>query len=221
MNIPLINRLRRRSQKDIALFQDVLIRIIYEIDPRAEIHGGTAIWRCYGGKRFSKDIDVYASSRERWSKTKQLLESSASRYNAKIIKFKETENVVFIELLLDDIYSEIEINFNKYYNDPVIKQYENLDGTFLDILTLSPEALIDEKISAYNDRRLITDIYDIYILINFADKKMIENKIRKFISSIKEPKDLEKEEERLADLIFEGPILSFADLVNSIKGRIT
>ena len=44
----------------IAQLQDYLVDIIYErIDPRAELHGWTAIWRCYGGNRFSEYIDIY------------------------------------------------------------------------------------------------------------------------------------------------------------------
>ena len=41
MSLPLANRLKRRAQRDVALFEDVLVRIIYEIDSTAEIHG---IW---------------------------------------------------------------------------------------------------------------------------------------------------------------------------------
>ncbi|MGC8587371.1 MAG: nucleotidyl transferase AbiEii/AbiGii toxin family protein [Candidatus Micrarchaeia archaeon] len=221
MNIPLANRLRKRGQRDVALFQDVLVRILYEADATTEIHGGTAIWRCYGGKRFSKDIDVYLSSKERWDNVKRLIESAASRYNAKVIKLKETGNLVFIELLLDGIYSEIEINYNRYYKGPVIRQYENLDGTFYDVLTLPAEALIEEKISAYTDRRLITDLYDIRILIDHADTKKIGGKVKKFISSISRPEDLKREEARLADLIFEGPVPSFASLVEYIRGKVS
>ncbi|MEM1546291.1 MAG: nucleotidyl transferase AbiEii/AbiGii toxin family protein [Candidatus Methanomethylicia archaeon] len=32
---------------------------IYNSFPEAVIHGGTAIWRCYGSNRFSEDVDVY------------------------------------------------------------------------------------------------------------------------------------------------------------------
>ena len=221
MTIPLNNRLRKRAQRDVALFQDVLIRVIYEIDAAIEIHGGTVVWRCFGGRRFSKDIDVYLSPNQKRDELKERIESVASRYNAKVIKLKETGNRIFMELLLGDIYSEIDINYKKYYKSPVIRQYENLDGTFYDVLTPPVEVLITEKIDAYIDRKSITDLYDMRILVDYADKNKIELQMKKFISAIDEPVELKKEEMRLADLIFEGPVPTFESLVRYIEDKIS
>ena len=44
----------------IASLQDYIIDLIYDrIQPEALLYGGTAIWRCFGGMRFSEDIDIY------------------------------------------------------------------------------------------------------------------------------------------------------------------
>jgi len=220
MNIPLINRLNKRSQRDIALLEDVLIRIIYEIDNTAEVHGGTAIWRCYGGRRFSKDIDIYIRSKEHLEAFRLRIQKTAQKYGTEVLKLKDTGNLIFMELLLGDIYSEIDINYKKYYADPVLKRYENTDGTFFEILTLPPEILIQEKIDAYKDREYITDLYDIGLLVDYADIGIVGLQLRQFMSSVNAPKDLEKEEMRLKTLIYEGPVPTFESLINSIRGRI-
>lgn len=60
MQIPLEKRLRKRAQLEVALLQDEVIDLLYNIDSRLVLHGGTAIWRCYGGSRFSEDLDLYS-----------------------------------------------------------------------------------------------------------------------------------------------------------------
>ena len=57
--IPINLKLKRKMHKDIAYAQDLIVEEIYNFFPKAVIHGGTAIWRCYNGNRFSEDIDVY------------------------------------------------------------------------------------------------------------------------------------------------------------------
>ena len=57
--IPLILKLKKKAHKDIAEAQDIIIRELYTLFDKAVLHGGTSIWRCYGGNRFSEDIDVY------------------------------------------------------------------------------------------------------------------------------------------------------------------
>jgi predicted nucleotidyltransferase component of viral defense system len=215
-----MNRLRKRTHRDIALLEDVIVRIIYGIDNTAEIHGGTAIWRCYNGRRFSKDIDVYIASQEKWQEFKEKIADIARDYNAEVVKLKDTGNLIFIDLLMDGIYSEIDINYKSYYKEPMIRQYENLDGTFFEVLTLPPQVLILEKISAYNDRKSITDLYDISILVDYVDIEKVKRQLSAFIRSIEKPEELGEEEERLKDLIFEGPVPSFKSIVSYIEGKI-
>jgi predicted nucleotidyltransferase component of viral defense system len=215
-----MNRLRKREHRDIAMLEDVMIRVIYGLDSTTEIHGGTAIWRCYGGRRFSKDIDVYIASQEKWQELKERIKSAANKYGAEVIKLKDTGYLIYIELLMNDIYSEIDVNYKNYYKKPVIKQYENLDGSLYDVLTLPPEELIREKIVAYTDRKSLTDLYDIHILVDFVDAGAIPQ-LKKFISSIKKPEEMKKEEERLKNLIFEGPVPSFGNIVTYIKDKIS
>ena len=59
MNIPLQAKLKRESHRKIAYAQDLIVMEVYAIIERAVMHGGTAIWRCYSGKRFSEDLNFY------------------------------------------------------------------------------------------------------------------------------------------------------------------
>ena len=57
--IPLILRLKKAMHKEVAKAQDMVVEPLYRVFNGAVLHGGTAIWRCYNGNRFSEDIDVY------------------------------------------------------------------------------------------------------------------------------------------------------------------
>jgi hypothetical protein len=52
--LPLVKKLKKKIHRAIALAQDIIVLEIYEKSPSAVIHGGTAIWRCYGSNRFQK-----------------------------------------------------------------------------------------------------------------------------------------------------------------------
>ncbi|MHB1812966.1 MAG: nucleotidyl transferase AbiEii/AbiGii toxin family protein [Thermoplasmataceae archaeon] len=62
MKIPIANQLKKRQQVEIASLQDELISLMYAVSDDLILHGGTAIWRCFSGKRFSEDLDFYSIS---------------------------------------------------------------------------------------------------------------------------------------------------------------
>ena len=62
MKLPLANQLKNRQQVETAFLQDEIIRLVYLITDDMVLHGGTAIWRCYSGKRFSVDLNFYSST---------------------------------------------------------------------------------------------------------------------------------------------------------------
>jgi predicted nucleotidyltransferase component of viral defense system len=59
VTLPIDKKLKKKIHKTVALAQDILVLELYDKFPSAVIHGGTAIWRCYGSNRFSEEIDVY------------------------------------------------------------------------------------------------------------------------------------------------------------------
>src|SRR3989338_11226889 len=93
--IPLEKRLKKSLHKKIAVAQDLLIESVYRALPKAVIHGGTAIWRCYGGKRFSEDIDVYIPKELDREENFQSLMDSLKSLGFSVNKFKHTGNSIF------------------------------------------------------------------------------------------------------------------------------
>jgi len=58
--IPPILKLRKLAQKGVASAQDKIVEEVFKVFGKtAVLHGGTGIWRCYRGNRFSEDVDVY------------------------------------------------------------------------------------------------------------------------------------------------------------------
>ncbi|MCL5017707.1 MAG: nucleotidyl transferase AbiEii/AbiGii toxin family protein [Candidatus Parvarchaeota archaeon] len=208
MDFPIIYRLRRKSQKELAELQDEVVDVVYTLLDNAVIHGGTAIWRCYGGKRFSEDIDLYANYLETF-KTK--LENELKRRSLKLFKFRQTANTLFSQISNDVTHMSLEMTRKNMHG--TLKTYQKANGSAMDVLTLKPEELILEKIAAYNDRRRIRDIYDVYFLSRFVDDKKIKESVKKFLLKINEPKD----EGDLKVIIYEGRIPTFQEMLEALK----
>ncbi len=208
MDFPIIYRLRRKSQKELAELQDEVVDVVYTLLDNAVIHGGTAIWRCYGGKRFSEDIDLYANYLETF-KTK--LENELKRRSLKLFKFRQTANTLFSQISNDVTHMSLEMTRKNMHG--TLKTYQKANGSAMDVLTLKPEELILEKIAAYNDRRRIRDIYDVYFLSRFVDDKKIKESVKKFLLKINEPKD----EGDLKVIIYEGRVPTFQEMLEALK----
>ncbi len=216
MKLPIIKLLKTRAYRDLATFQDAAMEMLYQTDSTVVLHGGTAIWRCYGGNRFSSDIDIYLRSKEHTEKIKAGIEKMADVYGITMEKAKDTGHLVFIGLSLNGIYLKIEINYWETRIKPVAGRFERVDGGYIEIRTLSPEDLIIEKISAYGDRKFIRDIYDIYILSdNATEPSLIRKAVLKFTANIEPPVNAEV----LRSLIYSGPVPSFDNMIKRIKDR--
>ncbi len=217
MKIPLIKTLRKKEYRDIASLQDEIIEILYRTENSIVLHGGTVVWRCFGGKRFSTDIDAYMTNLE-IEKLKKTMISAASDYDINMKKIKDTGNLLFMVFETGETNLKVEINHKKKGLNTTVTRFEKADGTYTDVLTLPPEDLILEKINAYSDRRFIRDIYDIYILSSYVENpEKIREKTTEFLKNIKKPLN----ENQLAALIYEGPVPSFNNMITIIKGRLT
>ena len=163
MEIPLQNRLKKKKHIQIARLQDEVIEVIYNIENKAILHGGASIWRCYKGRRFSEDLDFYLTPSPNF---KKIFEKELHKRGLIIKKYKSTRNVIFSKVTDWREEIRIEVMFSKT-KKPIVMPYEKIDGTFIDVFTLSPEELLLEKLDAYKNRRVIRDIYDVYFLSNF------------------------------------------------------
>lgn len=210
MDIPLILRLKKQVHKDIARAQDIVIEELYKVFDKAVLHGGTTIWRCYQGKRFSEDIDVYIPKNK--PKLDILFENFKKR-GFIINRKKIGENSLYSNLELDSVIVRFEALFKNEFSRAVLKDYENVEGNFISIYTLSSENLIKEKINAYLKRTKIRDLYDIFFLLKNIDRKNILNELKNLISNFKEPVD----EKDLKILILDGIIPDTKKMFNYIR----
>lgn len=111
MQIPLANKLKKRMHTEIAALQDELVDIIYEIDKQAVLHGGTAIWRCYNGNRFSEDLDFYSGSSDDF---RGYFETKLKNHALSLLKFKKTKNVIFSKISNGTVEVRFEINIKNF-----------------------------------------------------------------------------------------------------------
>ena len=74
------------------------------------LHGGTATWRCYSGKRFSEDLDFYSSTFP--GLTKQFEKIGLSQ-GLSITKMKDAGNVIFSTISNGRARVKLEINHSR------------------------------------------------------------------------------------------------------------
>src|SRR3989344_1281632 len=110
MEIPLISKLKKASHKEIAKAQDLIIEEIYKLFDKAVLHGGTVIWRCYHGNRFSEDIDMYISKD---TKKISLFFEALKKRGFKIAKKKIGERSIYSTLELNRTFVRFEAIFKK------------------------------------------------------------------------------------------------------------
>ena len=209
--IPLILRLKKQVHRDVAKAQDLVVETLYRKCNGAVLHGGTAIWRCYQGNRFSEDIDVYLS------KNLPMIESFFSELEKKgftVEKKKITEKSLYSTLMLGRTSVRFEAVFKEAKS--ALKEYEMAEGNLITVNTLSPADLVREKLLAYRNRGLVRDVYDIFFLLRYVeDISQLRNDLLKFIKEFTNPVD----EPELKVLILEGLVPSTRKMIEYIRGK--
>lgn len=211
--IPIILKLKKQMQKDIALAQDILVKETFSFFPEAVLHGGTGIWRCYNGNRFSEDIDVYILKDE---KKIELFFQNLKNKGFKTERKKINENSIYSSLILDRTLVKFEAVFKKI--NGILKEYEKCDGNFITIHTLTPEEIIKEKVQAYKKRLKVRDLYDIFFLLRHVkNKAIIKKDLEVFIKNFKKPID----EPDLKTILLESIVPSTENMLDYIKREAT
>jgi predicted nucleotidyltransferase component of viral defense system len=212
VTLPIDKKLKKKIHKTIALTQDILVLELYDRFPSTVIHGGTAIWRCYGSNRFSEDIDIYLPLTLKNANFQEFLDS-LKRKGFIIQKFKKTNNSIFAKFSYYDAIIRFEAVFKNVKNF-VTKRFEMSDGTFILVKTLKPEEIIKEKVLAYLKRRKVRDLYDIFFLLRFVEKKEEVGKVlNQLIKNFQKPID----EKELKVLIISGTIPSVEEMVEEVS----
>ena len=207
--IPLILKLKKSSHKEIARTQDLIIEELCNTFDRAVLHGGTSIWRCYDGNRFSDDIDAYLPKQHH--KINAFYENLQKK-GAVVIKKKIEEKSIYSSLRLGKEIVRFEAVFRKA--EGILKEYKTVEGNLISIYTLTPEELIKEKVRAYLNRLKVRDLYDIFFLLRHVqNKELVIKELRLFISDFKNPVDADE----LKVLIIEGLTPEVGKMLDYIK----
>ncbi len=207
--IPLNRRLKRRQHIEIARLQDIAVETLYRVFPESVLHGGTAIWRCYSGSRFSEDVDVY------FEKNVEKIDELFDEFEAAgfaVTKKRVKDNSLYSRLVLSDVEIRFEALFRRIKG--VVKEYETYEGILINIYTLLPEDLVLEKTSAYCKRRKIRDLYDIFFLLRYVkDVQKIKPALKALTRDFREPVD----EKGLKALILFGVTPKSEEMLDYIK----
>ncbi|MEK6954263.1 MAG: nucleotidyl transferase AbiEii/AbiGii toxin family protein [Candidatus Micrarchaeota archaeon] len=213
MKLPLEKRLRKRMHVQIGSLQDEAMDVLYSISDKFTLHGGTAIWRCYGGGRFSEDIDLYATKLPDDFET-TLADALKSRA-LQLQKFKKTQNLIFCKISSPEAEIRLEINFSANVKAVPIP-FEKIDGSSMIVLCLSVDDLIIEKANAYISRKLIRDIYDVYFLLPKITDAVILSRLKPLVQKFLDPFD----EDNLKAIIYSGAIPTYAQMHNYLMGHL-
>ena len=210
-DIPLILRLRKQLHKDIAAAQDIIVREMYRFFDKAVLHGGTAIWRCYNGNRFSEDVDAYLRKDE--GKLDSFFDA-LERNGLVVEKRKISKRSLFSVLKSGRTTVRFEAIFKTPLPRGFLKEYATSNGNMISVYTLTPEELIKEKVQAYTERLKIRDLYDIFFLARYVkDKKDIFNDLEKLKMKFKRPAD----EKDLKVLIIDGIVPDSQNMIEYLR----
>ncbi len=184
--------------------QDLLLHLLYRKIPEMIFSGGTCIWKVFKGDRFSEDIDAYVSEIPEDLPDYFKKELALFGTDCKISKSKKTANMLFLKLGLSfpghhrEIVLSIEILKS---SKPKTIERVTLYSPYPDIppvemIVLSKEEMLANKVSAIYQRNRPRDVYDTALLLKFGakiDMKLIKKKIPKFNLKTFEKKMQEKQ----------------------------
>ncbi len=211
VTLPLEKKLRKKLHRQITLAQDILVDEVYRFFPKAVLHGGTAIWRCFGSNRFSEDLDFYLPN---FSKPKlDQFSKDLEKLGFSKLKFRRTKNAIFSKFEYLGAIVRFEAVAKKV-KDYKTMSFEMLDGSSIVVNVLPPEILLKEKVSSYFSRKKMRDLYDIFFLLKFIEKgNQIRRTMKTFLKKYSPPKD----EKDLKALIIVGAIPKIKDMLQEIR----
>ncbi len=199
-NKGLINK--EHIEKDY--FQDLILFNIYKKTNLLVFKGGTALYKLYGLRRFSEDLDF--SLINDFDIEKIISEAISNIKEAKIKEIKKTKNSFFIKVGFQGIITDyntvrIDININNIILEKFdVKSYvsDYIDINPFSIRALSLREIVAEKIHSLFTREKARDLYDLFFLLKFVevDKKLISRKLAIFEIEF----DLKKIEKRIDNM---------------------
>ncbi len=209
MKLPLLNKIKGKENVAKGLLQDILIGIVYNLELNAVLHGGTSIWRCFNGNRFSDDLDFYLVPKPDFEDSFKL---ELIKNNLTLLKYKSTENTIFSKISNSSVEVKLEVSFQNKKGEVIA--YEKIDGSFIDVLSLTTEQIFLEKLETYSNRKLVRDLYDIYHLSHLFDLSQEQrHKLKLFLSHLEKPVD----PENLASIVLVGVAPTYENILIWLK----
>ncbi len=203
--IPLARILKGRLLR-IAELQDLLvIELLKKFD--LILHGDTAVWRIYGGKRFSYDVDIYYSHPE------DVGEYLSSIDWARLTKKRITRSGrAYFRI---EKFVPVELEVSPPPEGAVVTEgdFWLVDGTSMVVKTLTPEELVREKVEAFISRKKARDLYDIYYLLDLCNPEEIKGSINRLLPALNMPP---KDYLGLKETILIGAVPSFESLKRKV-----
>ncbi len=206
-----------------AIIEDEVVDLILKRYGNFVMHGGTAVWRCYGGNRFSRDIDFYSNLDPSGESPfqKQLHKLLVDHgYPIREEKYNNKTKTLHVIFKGEGTTGKLDITFAKARGGAV--EYMRVDGAKRIIRALSPEALLNEKIDAYSNKyekqgHEIQDLYDMAILKNRIDKPSEETckRLSAFLSKVKG--NAPKDERVLKQLVISGVAPDFSSIIGILE----
>lgn len=207
--VPLNLRLKKETHRKIAAAQDTAVRVIYKTFDKAVLHGGTAIWRCYKGNRFSEDIDMYIP--RDLAKIEELFKGLTGE-GFEVEKRKIGENSLYSTVISNRVTVRIEALFRQH--EGTLYDYETIDGNIITVFSLKPEEFILEKIDTYTKRLKIRDLYDVFFMLRHViDSKKVVTKLKLLLEEYRKPID----EAELKVLLLEGLVPTSSQMLEYIQ----
>lgn len=206
-----------------AVLEDMLVGVVYRYSNRFTLHGGTCVWRCYKGNRFSRDVDFYfdLAGRDRSEFTKDLvkhLKGAGFLIKEKGYSLTDTLSVV----VETNTKCKLDINF-KYKEGNAI-DYMMVDDSMMKVIGLSADALIEEKINVHIEKTQkgaseIQDLYDVWLL---KDKVKLSHDIMERLRFLAETtkKSRPSNANSLSALILSGLAPSVEQMLDDINGLL-
>ena len=184
--------------------QDLILHLLYKKHPAILFRGGTCIWKVMKGDRFSEYLDLSLMTIPSKLDNYLINELKLFGFTCKIIKKKQTANMLFLHFGISssahsrEISLFIEILTSKSYtktiNDVTLySPYPDIPP--IEVHVPSHEDIIIDKISAILQRNKARDVHDLYTLLKQGgtiDSRLITRKIPDFSPEKLKEKIMEK-----------------------------
>lgn len=173
------------------------------------LKGGTALLLCYGLDRFSEDLDFDAPKKFNIAgRVERILSQKTKSHSVRTVK--DTETVQRLKAHYTGVTSDRLLKIETSFRNPASEEETTvIDG----IRTYSVQALIEQKISAFEHRTAARDLYDLSFLARQYGEHFSASSIQKLAALTA---NIDAVEQRFQDAFEEDEILDASRLMEII-----